>query len=207
MACKWIIGSGAFLDIAYEAWQRAFPELTLEKLSIAQNSKYEFDLSPLYGLNPSDGSAFVAFNEHFGNFKRMELMSAVMQKGFKLDSLVSPHAMVASNVEIGANTLIGDGVIIGYGSRIGYNSIILPGVQIGSKTHIRPSCWLESGTIIGSNVEIGTHCIIRSGAIISSNVQVGRHCELGWTKRYEKDIAPKTIFDPRYDSPIFTYGI
>lgn len=205
MACKWIIGNGIFLDIAYDAWQRAFPESNLEKIIIQQDSKYEFDLSPLNTLDTTAGSAFVAIDERFGNFKRMELMSAVMQRGFKLESLVSPKAMIASNVEVGINTFISDGVIIGYGSRINYNSIIMHGVQIGSETHIRPSCWIESGIIIGNNVQIGAHCILRTGATIKHKIQIGRYCELGWPQHYEKNIAPKTIFDSRYDAPIYTY--
>lgn len=205
MACKWIIGNGMFLDIAYDAWQRAFPESNLEKIIIQQNSKYEFDLSPLNALNSSDGSAFTAIDERFGNFKRMELVFEIMKKGFKLDSLISPRAMIASNVKIGPNTLISDGVTIGPNSHIDYNSIVMPGVQIGSKTHIKPSCWIESGVIIGNNAQIDAHCILRTGATIKHGVKIGRYCELGWPQIYEKDIPPKTIFDSRYDSPIHTY--
>lgn len=205
MACKWIIGNGIFLDIAYDAWQRAFPESNLEKIIIQQNSKYEFDLSPLNTLDSTAGSAFIAVDERFGNFKRMELMSAVMLKGFKLESLLSPRAMIASNVKIGLNTLISDGVIIGQNSRIDYNSILMPGVQVGNKTHIKPSCWIESGVMIGDNAQIDAHCILRTGTIIKHGIKIGRYCELGWPQLYEKNIPNKTIFDSRYDSPIHTY--
>ncbi|MPT05105.1 MAG: UDP-3-O-(3-hydroxymyristoyl)glucosamine N-acyltransferase [Delftia sp.] len=205
MVCKWIIGAGEFLDIAFEAWQRAFPEITVKKIIVPQNSKYEFDLSTLQTLSPSDGSAFVAFDERFGNFKRMELMSAVIQLGFKLDSFISPRAIIASNVKIGPNTLISDGTIIGYGSSIEYNSVLMPGVQIGSGTQVRPSCWIEAGVLIGNNVKIGAHCTFRTGVSIRHGLDIGRYCELGWPQCYEKNIAPKTIFDSRYDAPIYTY--
>ena len=205
MACKWIIGNDIFFDIAYDAWQLASPAITLKKIVIPQRSNYEFDLSPLNALNPSNGSAFVAVDERFGNFKRMELISAVLHKGFNLPPLISPRAIISSNVEIGTNTFISDGVIIGYGSHIGNNSILMPGVQIGSKTHIHQSCWIESGVLIGNNVQIGAHCILRTGAIIKHEIQIGHYCELGWPQHYDRDIAPKTIFDSRYNAPIYTY--
>ncbi len=205
MACKWIIGAGAPLDLAYDICRRAHPQLHVEKIAVPQNSSYEFELNLLDALQPASGTAFAAFDERFGNFKRMELMSALMERGFQLESLISPRAMLATGIQVGPNALIGDGVTIGSGSRIDYNSVLLPGTHLGMGTHIRPSCWLETGVIVGNGVQIGTHCTLRSGALIAHGVQVGRHCELGWPQRYDKHIAPKTIFDGRYDAPIYTY--
>lgn len=205
MACKWIIGAGAFLDFAHDAWQRAHPDLQVEKIALTQNTTYEFDLSPLDALSPQAGTAFVAFDARFANFKRMELMALQLERGFKLEPFISPHAMLAGCVQIGLNAFVGDGAVVGYGSRIDYNSVLLPGVQIGSGVHIRPSCWLESGVVVGDNAQIGAHSTLRMGALISPKVKVGRNCELGWPKRYDQDIAAKTTFDPRYDAPIYTY--
>jgi acetyltransferase-like isoleucine patch superfamily enzyme len=207
MACKWIIGAGAFLDVAHDAWQHACPELQVEKITLGQNTTYEFDLSVLDTLHPDAGTAFVAFDERFGNFKRMELMAAVLERGFKLEPFISPRAMLAGNVQIGANAFVGDGAIVGHGSRIDYNSVLLPGVQVGNSVHIRSSCWLESGVIVGDGAQIGAHCTLRMGALVAPKVKIGRNCELGWAQRYEKDIAAKTTFDARYDAPIYTYSI
>lgn len=205
MACRWIIGASDFLDVAYDAWCQAFTGLQFEKITIAQNPHYDFDLTALNALSPSEGTAFVAFDQRFGNFKRRDLMAAVMERGFRLEPFISPRAMVAGNVQIGPNAFIGDGAIVGHGSRIGFNSVLLPGVKTGSNVHIRPSCWLESGVVVGDGAQIGTHCTVHSGAVVAPRVQVGRHCHLGWPRRYDTDIAPKTIYDTRYDAPIYTY--
>lgn len=207
MACKWIIGAGAFLDVAHDAWQRAYPELQVEKITVGQNTTYEFDLSALDALSPDAGTAFVAFDERFANFKRMELMALLMERGLKLEPFISPRAMLAGDVAAGINAFIGDGAIVGHGSRIDYNSVLLPGVQVGNSVHIRSSCWLESGVIVGNGAQIGAHCTLRMGALVAPTVKIGRNCELGWAQRYEKDIAAKTTFDARYDAPIYTYGI
>ena len=206
MGCKWIIGASAFLDIAHDAWQHAHPELQVEKVALAQNATYDFDLSVLDALNPDAGTAFVAFDERFGNFKRMELMAAVLERGFKLEPFISPRAMLAGNVKVGTNAFIGDGAIVGHGSRIDYNSVLLSGVLLGSGVHVRPSCWLESGVQVGDGAQIGAHSTLRMGALVAPKVQIGRHCELGWPQRYGQDVAAKTIFDPRYDAPIYTYN-
>lgn len=205
MDCKWIIGAGPFLDLAYEAWQRSFQNLQIEKISITQNSSYDFDLNILDAISPTRGTAFVAFDEKFANFKRLELVAKLMERGFKLEPFISPHAMLASNVQIGPNAFIGDSTIVGLGSRIGYNTVLLPGVTVGVGVHIHSSCWVESGITIGNGAQIGTHCTLRMGTMIAPKIKIGRNCDLGWAQRYDKDVAAKTTFDPRYDSPIYTY--
>lgn len=206
MAYKWIIGSGNFLEVAHDAWYRACPELQLEKVSISQNSIYEFDLGVLDTLSPSVGTAFVAFDERFGNYKRQELMSALMARGFALEPFISPRALLAGGVQAGPNAFIGDGAIVGWGSHIGPNSVLLPGAQVGSNVEIQAACWLEAGAHVGDGVYIGAHCTLRSGALVAPKVRIGTSCELGWPQRYGHDVAEKTYFDPRYDQPIYIYG-
>lgn len=206
MNCKWIIGTGAFLDVAHDAWIRAFPDRRIEKITVTQTTQYRFDLASLVALDPNAGSVFVAFDERFGNFKRVELMQAVMAHGFRVVPFVSPRAILASDVTVGPNAFVGDGTIIGQGSRIGYNSVLLAGAQVGCGVDIRPSCWLEAGTIVGDGAKIGDQCTLRVGALVAPTVQIGRNCELGWPQRYGQDIAAKTFFDPRYCEPIHVYG-
>lgn len=203
---KWIIGNGLALDRAVDAWSSLLGTATVEKIAVPQSASYEFDLGVLDALSPIEGTAFVAFDERFVNFKRVELMQAVMARGFKLAPFISPRALLAGNVQVGLNAFIGDGAIVGHGSRIDYNSVLLPGVLLGSCVHIRPSCWLESGVQVDDGAQIGAHSTLRMGALVAPKVQIGRHCELGWPQRYGQDVAAKTIFDPRYDAPIYTYG-
>lgn len=206
MNCKWIIGAGTTLDMAHECWSRAFPNNRFEKICITQNEQYEFDLEPLSSINGTEGLAFIALDSRFGNFKRAELIQTAIDRGIKLASFISPRATVADNVKIGPNTFIADGVTVNQGSRIDYNSFLLSGVTIGSNVHVKPSCWLNPNVVIGENSQIGAHTIIHSGSIISNNIKIGRGCELGWTKCYDRDVAAKTIFDKRYDAPIYVYG-
>lgn len=204
-ARKFIVGNGLALDWAWEAWSSHPSDVSIEKIVIPQSSDYKFELTALDALSPDIHTAFVAFGDHFSNFKRMELMALLMERGFKLEPFISPHATLAANVKIGINAFIGDRVIVGHNSRIDYNCVLRPGVQIGSDVHIRSSCWLESGVILGDNAQIGAHSTLRMGALVSPNIKIGRNCELGWPRRYDQDIPAKTTFDARYDAPIYTY--
>lgn len=207
MACKWIIGASDFLDVAHAAWSQACPGLELEKVHVRQDSAYRFDLGIFDTLAPETGTAFIAFDERFGNFKRMELLAAAEARGLRLETYISPRAMLAADAKVGTNTFVGDGVVIGHGSRIAANCVLLPGAHIGNGVDIGSSCWVEPRVVVGDGAQISERCTLRSGALIAPRIQIGDQCELGWPQRYGTNLASRTIFDPRYDAPILTYGM
>ena len=206
MQSRWVIGGGAYLDEAVAAWKKLRPSENVVRVEVPQHADYEFDLGVLDGLDPADGAMFVAIDDRFGNFKRMELMQAVMERGFRLEACVSASAILPQDMPIGPNAFVGDGVVIGAGSRVDYNAVLHPGVKVGAGVHIRSSCWLEIGVTVGSGAKIGAHSSVRMGAMVAPNVKIGRGCELGWPQLYNRDVADKTTFDTRYDEPIFVYG-
>ncbi|MCD0257633.1 UDP-3-O-(3-hydroxymyristoyl)glucosamine N-acyltransferase [Xanthomonas melonis] len=206
MRSRWIIGSSDYLDLAFYAWKQACQEENVIRIEVTQDSEHEFDLGVLDGLSPADGAMFVAFDERFGNFKRMELMQLTMARGFSLEPFVSTSAVIAADAVIGRNCFIGDGVVVGAGSRIDYNTVLHSGVKIGSGVHLRASCWCDIGVSIGHGTEIGAHAILRMGAVVGPGVKIGRHCELGWPRLYDRDVPSRTVYDTRYDEPILVYG-
>ena len=206
MKSRWIVGGGEYLDMAFQAWKHARPEESVEKIVAPQGADYAFDMDVFNGLNPTDGAMFVAFDERFGNFKRMELMKKVMERGFRLDSFISPSAAVAPDAAIGPNVFIGAGVCVGGGVRVEYNTVVHAGAILGNGAHLRASCWLEMGVVVGDGAEIGAHSTLRMGALVAPGIKVGRSCELGWPRRYDEDLPSRTVFDRRYDEPIFVYG-
>ncbi|KLD70709.1 UDP-3-O-(3-hydroxymyristoyl)glucosamine N-acyltransferase [Xanthomonas pisi] len=205
MKSRWVIGSSEYLDLAYHAWKQARQDETIIRIGVSQDSKYDFDLGVLDGLNPTDGAMFVAFDERFGNFKRMELMQAAMERGFKLEPFIHSSAAIGADTVIGLNAFVGANAVVGHGCRIDYNTVIHAGVHLGPACRVKSSCWIENGVQIGAGVEIGSNSILRTGAIVRGGVKVGRSCELGWPRLYNEDIAAKTYFDPRYNQPIYTY--
>ncbi|MEA9578547.1 UDP-3-O-(3-hydroxymyristoyl)glucosamine N-acyltransferase [Xanthomonas nasturtii] len=206
MASRWIVGAGPFLDAVVDTWQQALPDESLQRLEIPMREDHTFDIEPLQRIDGDNRGAFVAFDERFGNFRRMELMRAAMERGLRLEPFVHPTALVARNASIAANAFIGPYAVIGHGCQIGYNSVVLAGVQIGHGTRIKPSCWIEGGVQVCAHVEVESHCTIRAGTVLQRGIKVGRGCELGWPQAYAHDIPARTVFDPRYDAPIHVYG-
>lgn len=206
MKSRWIVGGGDALDLMFHAWREARPDEAVQKVEVKQGADYEFDMAVFDTLDAATGDVFVAFDERFGNFKRMELMRAALERGFKLEPFVSSSAVVAQDAVIGPNVYIGPLVVVGHGCRIDYNTVIHAGAQIGPNSHIRSSCWLDGGVQLGARVELGAHAIVRMGASVRSGVKIGKGAELGWPQVYGADVADKTVFDVRYDEPIYVYG-
>ena len=201
-----IIGGGDMLDVAWHAWSAARPDLRVERREARQMQDYTFDLAVFEGLDPRERELFVAFDERFGNFKRLELMQAAQDRGFRPGAFVSPHAVVGQGVDIGSNVFIGDRVVLGAGTMVESNSVILAAAVIGISAHLGPSCWIETGVVVGNRARIGAHATLRTGVAISAHLSIGRNCELGIAGVYREDVAPGTIFDPRYDEPLRVYG-
>ncbi len=206
MKSRVVLGGGDALDVAWRAWSAGTDSGDVMRLEIAQHSDYSFDLSVFDRLDPAATALFIAFDERFGNFKRLELMHAAMERGFRLESIVSAHAMVGGDARIGPNTFVGDGAVIGAGALIDYNCVLHAGAIVGYAARVRASCWIESGVILGARTDIGMHSILRTGASVANGVKVGRGCELAVARAYREEIAPKTVFDPRFDTPIRVYG-
>jgi len=94
-------------------------------------------------------------------------------------AIISPHASIGKDVEIGAYTIIGDDVTIGDGTIIGPHAVIEPHVAIGSE------CRIFQFAAIGaipqdlkfggekSKVEIGPHVTIREFVTIHRGTESG----------------------------------
>lgn len=206
MKSRWIVGGGDYLDVAFQAWKQARPQDSVEKIVVPQGAGYVFDFNVLNALDPAQGTMFVAFDERFGNFKRMELMQAAMERGFKLEPFISSSASIATDAVVGPNAFIGDGVRMGVGVRVDYNTVVNAGALLGNRVRLRASCWLEMGVVVGDGAEVGAHSTLRMGALVAPGVKIGRNCELGWPRRYDHDLPSRTTFDTRYDNPILVYG-
>lgn len=206
MQCRWVVGGGVCLDQVFGTWTRSYPHENVQRIELQPDERYAFNLTALDALDPQAGTMFIAFDERFGNFKRMELMQLAMERGFKLESFVSPTVVVPPGVVIGRNAFVGDGVVLGIGCRLEFNAVVRDGARIGARVRLRSSCWLEMGVLVGDDADIGAHSILRTGAVVARGVKVGRHCELGWIRLYDKDVSSRTMFDSRYDEPIHVYG-
>jgi UDP-3-O-[3-hydroxymyristoyl] glucosamine N-acyltransferase len=194
------------LEIAYRAWSESSVGAAVTRREIAQATDYSFNFSVFDDHDPDRTLLFVALDERFGNFSRMEVMQAALSRGFQLATISAPGAVIAADATLGPNVFIGAGAIIGAGSFVDFNTIINDGALVGFGARLKASCWIEGGSVIGNRAEIGAHSILRAGVVVAPRVKIGRQCEIGVPGLYRVDVAPKTTYDPRYDEPLVVYG-
>lgn len=124
-------------------------------------------------------NAFITIGKIDNSATRHKLYNKVKNIGFKIPIIMSKHAMISQNVQIGDGTVIMPGAIINTGVKIGSNCIINSGViidhdcTIENDVHIAPGVTVSGDTFIGSNSFIGTGSNIIHGIIIGENVIVG----------------------------------
>ena len=193
------------LDVVVDAMGMAHPDSGIVRIEIGQGPDYAFDLSPLDAVH-RDADAFIAFDERFGNFSRLELFQAGIERGFRMSKCVSNRALLASGAKIGPNTFIGDGAVIGAGAVIEHNCVIHAGAVVGANVRIKSSCWIESGVVVKHGAEIGANSILRTGVIVGEEAVFGRCCEIGLPGVYRDNVAAKTTFHHLYDQPIRVFG-
>ena len=202
---RYVIGRGAMLDLAAAICGSISVDARVVRIEIGQGPDYRFDWSALDVIE-NDAEVFMAFDERFGNFSRLELFQGAIERGLRMPALVSPRALVAVNVKLGPNTLLGDGVIVGPDSTIEYNCVLQAGVIVGTGVRIKTACWVSSGVQIGDGAEIGAHTTLRQGVLVAPGVKIGRNCDIGIAGTYRDDVAARTVFDPRYDARIVVFG-
>lgn len=190
---KYVIGSGALLAWALAAWAEVAPDETIRAIDIGQDSDYQFDLRVLAEISPRAATAFVAWGPQFLNFRRLELMGELKQRGFRLPPLVCRGAVLSGAAELGENCAVGAGAIVGSGCKIGFNSYIGAGALVGTGVQLGASAWVADGVQIGTGARIGANATLGRGVILDEGVVVGRQSILDVPGRRANPLPDKTF--------------
>jgi UDP-3-O-[3-hydroxymyristoyl] glucosamine N-acyltransferase len=144
------------------------------QISFLSNSKYRSQLRDTKAdaviVQPEDlefctVNALVMKNPYVGFARLAQLMDTTPPAA----ELVSPHAVMAADVElgrgvgIGANAVIESGVKLGDGVQIGAGCVIGKNVTIGAGTKL----W--ANVTLYHDVQIGRDCLIQSAAVIGAD--------------------------------------
>ncbi|NML35840.1 hypothetical protein HHL17_01405 [Chitinophaga sp. G-6-1-13] len=122
---------------------------------------------------------------------REKLFAFYKNIGFRIGSLLSPHArisksanldveglMVQSGVNLSANTVIGRGV------RLNVNANVMHDCVVGAFTTIAPNAVLLGKVTLGSRVYVGANTTILPGITVGDDVIIGAGAVV--TKNIEK---------------------
>ena len=90
-------------------------------------------------------------------------------KDGKGKSEISPHAIIDSTAQIGADVYIGAGVVIGSKVKIAAGSQIHPQVYLGDGVEVGANSVIYAGVKIYRDCIIGQNCILHSNAVVGSD--------------------------------------
>lgn len=114
-----------------------------------------------------------------GTRLRAALVDRLTGLGFRVPTLVDPHAVVSPRASIGDGTVVMAGAVVGPHSELGCyvtvysGSIITHDIRIGDHAHLSP------GVSLGGGVTIGTGAFVGMGASVIQGVEIGDWATVG----------------------------
>lgn len=110
---------------------------------------------------------------------RREIHQRLVRLGFDLPTLISPDAIVASDVKLGQGSVVIEGAIIQPGTVIGHCAIINTGVCIDHDCRLGDFVHMAPGTVLSGGVEVGDDVMICTGAVVIQCRKICSQCLIG----------------------------
>lgn len=140
---------------------------------------------PVYGLENlneeignCDFSVFVALLWNHLNADRRQVYEFCKQKGYRLANLISPLAVVRSEIK-GDNCWIHDHVVIQNGTRLGSDIAIMQGSLIGADAVVESHCFFGAHSILAGGCTIGEQSFVGLHATVFDDTHIGKKCIIG----------------------------
>jgi sugar O-acyltransferase (sialic acid O-acetyltransferase NeuD family) len=141
--------------------------------------------------------ALVAIGQIKTAESRMRLFDRLLQFGYVLPVIVSPHAYVSPHATLGAGTIVMHGAVVNAAAVVGRNciinsqSLIEHDAVIGDHCHVATAVAINSGVHIGAGTFIGSNCSVRQ------LVKIGDRCLVGMGQRVLADCEAGTQIPSR----------
>ncbi|CAN1499115.1 WbbJ Acetyltransferase (isoleucine patch superfamily) [Burkholderiaceae bacterium] len=121
-------------------------------------------------------NALVAVGQIKSPGKRIEIYDRLLEIGFELPVIISPHAYVSRFAKLGQGTIVLHGAIINAGVDVGINCIINTHSLIEHDSKIGDHCHISTGAVINGDVTIGSHTFIGSASVVKHGCSVAENC-------------------------------
>lgn len=125
---------------------------------------------------------------------RNKIYTKVKSLGGLFPTIVSPHAHVSANGEIGEGTVVHHKVVVNANAVIGANCIINTASLVEHGAVVQYNTHVSTGAIVNGDVTVGEHCFIGSGAVLVQGVTVGNHVVVGAGTVVLKDLDSSTLY-------------
>ena len=151
-----------------------YPVYVLEELEDKIGSKDEYSL-------------FISLLWNNLNSDRRKLYEYCKNKGFKLANLISPLAIVRSEIT-GDNCWIQDQVVIQNDTKIGNNVAIMAGALIGADCNVASHCFFGAYSLLAGGCTLGEQSFIGLKATVFDDTKIGKKCIIGACTAVKRDM-------------------
>ena len=130
-----------------------------------------------------------------GNNKMREaIQERLIGEGLKVTSLIHPHAVIGTDVEIGIGSAVMAGVVINSSSRIGKGCIINTSASLDHDNHMEDYVHISPGVHTAGGVSIGKGTWAGIGSTINNNVRICSGCIIGAGAAVVRDVAEPGVY-------------
>jgi sugar O-acyltransferase (sialic acid O-acetyltransferase NeuD family) len=110
---------------------------------------------------------------------RLRLHACLESLGFALPVIVSPHALVNTEVDLGAGTVVFDGAVINTGTVAGRSCIVNTNATLEHDCNLGDDVHIAPGATVSGGVNIGNDCVVGAGAVVIQGVSICGGCLIG----------------------------
>lgn len=179
------IGTNSRLALSFIKYHNLF-----NVIGFAVNKDYytcdTFEGYPVYSLEElenkigsKDGySLFISLLWNHLNADRRKLYDYCKTQGFKLANLISPLAIIRSEIK-GDNCWIQDQVVIQNDTVIGSNVAIMAGALIGADCNVGSHCFFGAHSLLAGGCTLGEQSFVGLKATVFDDTKIGKKCIVG----------------------------
>lgn len=121
---------------------------------------------------------FVAILWNHLNADRRKVYEYCKQKGYKMANLISPLAVVRSEIT-GDNCWLHDHVVVQNNTKLGSDIAVMQGTLIGADAIVESHCFFGAHSILGGGCSLGEQSFVGLHATVFDDTHIGKKCIVG----------------------------
>ncbi len=125
---------------------------------------------------------------------RRRLLQAALEAGLEPAApLVSPHAVIAGDAQIGPGSVVGPQSVLAPAVRLQAHVLLMPGVTLGHDVVVHDNCVLTAGTVMGGGSCLERDCFVGLNATIVPRIRLAAGCVVGAAALCLRDVSEASV--------------
>ncbi|MBA3842023.1 MAG: acetyltransferase [Actinobacteria bacterium] len=139
------------------------------------------------------------------NRERERLIRNCEGRGYRLWSLIHPHAWVSPEAIVGAGCIVFPRVVIEPYSTVGKGVVLWSGSVVAHDCRVGEFGFLAPNATLGGRVALGARCFVGANATVRDSVTVGDDCVIGAGAVIKRDAFSGSVY-PAFETALGTRG-